>query len=69
MTKIGEDGKPVDGTVMDSAAQGFVNMMIGGNFAHLKEYLDRENGKVPTRVADAEGKSMKMYVGVPTDEV
>lgn len=55
-------------TRLDDVAEAFVMAMTSGSFVHLKEYIDREEGKVPTRLADAEGGNLKLYVGMPTDD-
>lgn len=54
-------------TQLDDVAEAFVMAMMSGSFVHLKEYIDREEGKIPTRLADAEGGNLKLYVGMPTD--
>lgn len=60
------DGTP--NTRFDDAADAFVQKMEEGSFIHLKEYIDREEGKVPTRHADADGKNLKLYVGMPVED-
>lgn len=55
-------------TRFDDVANAFIRSMETGSFVHLKEFIDREEGKVPNRVADAEGKNLKLYVGVPVGE-
>jgi hypothetical protein len=49
----------------DEIANAYVRAMEAGSFVHLKEFIDREMGKVPTRVADADGKNLKMYAALP----
>jgi hypothetical protein len=41
--------------------------MKAGSFAHIKEYIDREEGKVPSRIAGANGESIKTYIGLPVE--
>jgi hypothetical protein len=59
------DGK--QGTRLDAAAEAYVRQMESGSFIHLKEVIDRQEGKVPNRVANADGSNMKAYVGIPVD--
>lgn len=55
-------------TRFDDVANVFVQQMESGSFVHMKEYIDREEGKVPTRLSDAEGKNIKLYVGMPVSD-
>lgn len=69
LSKIRSKNK--DGTPnyrFDDVANSFVEKMEEGSFIHTKEYIDREEGKVPTRHADADGKTLKLYVGMPVDD-
>jgi hypothetical protein len=52
---------------LDVAAEAYVEAMEAGSFVHLKEVLDRQEGKVPTRVGNADGTNLKGYVGIPVD--
>lgn len=52
----------------DKVADAFVDQMEKGSYIHTKEFIDREEGKVPNRHADADGKPIKLWVGMPTDE-
>lgn len=61
-----KDGTP--NTRFDDVAVSFVEKMEEGSFIHTKEYIDREEGKIPTRHADADGKNLKLYVGMPVDD-
>lgn len=54
-------------TRFDDCADAYVKQMEKGSFIHLKEYIDREEGKVPNRLANADGKNIKQYVGMPID--
>jgi hypothetical protein len=51
----------------DIIARAFIRAMETGSFNHLKEYIDREEGKIPQRIAGADGKNIKLYVGVATE--
>lgn len=55
--------------IRKKAARAYVRQMTRGtNFAYMKEVLDRQEGKVPNRFADAEGQSIKTYVvGMPIE--
>lgn len=67
---LNERSKKPDGrrnTRFDDCAEAFVTAMEAGSFIHVKEFIDRQEGKVPTRVADADGNKLKMYVGIPVD--
>ena len=55
------------GTRLDAAAEAYVRMMEQGSFIHLNAFIERQEGKVPTRIADADGNSIKLYAGVPID--
>lgn len=54
-------------TRFDDVAEAFVKEMEKGTFIHTKEFIDREEGKVPTTVQNPDGSNIKMYVGVPID--
>jgi len=54
-------------TEFDAAVNAFVQQLKNGSFVHTKEYIDREEGKVPTRVANADGSNLKPYIGLPVD--
>ncbi len=60
------DGKTV--TRFDLAADAFIQAMTNGSFHHLKEFIEREEGKVPVRHAGADGETLKMYVGMPVED-
>jgi hypothetical protein len=67
---LNEKSKLPDGrrsTRFDDCAEAFVNAMEQGSFIHMKEFIDRQEGKVPNRVADADGGKIKMYIGVPLE--
>jgi hypothetical protein len=51
----------------DDCAEAFVRAMEAGSFIHMKEFIDRQEGKVPQRIADADGNKIKLYVGVPLE--
>ena len=55
------------GTRRDDVAEGFVKAMEGGSFVHAKEIIDREEGKVPNRIAGADGENIKLYAGMPLE--
>lgn len=59
------DGKP--GTRLDAAADAYVSQMESGSFIHLKEIIDRQEGKIPNRIANADGTNLKAYIGIPVD--
>lgn len=56
-----------NGVRADDVAEAYIRAMEQGSFVHLKEFIDREEGKVPTRIADADGGKMKAYVGMPLE--
>lgn len=49
-------------------ADAFIREMERGSFPHVKEFIEREEGKVPNRVADAHGENLKLYANLPTDD-
>lgn len=59
---------PKDRTRFDDAAEAYVRQLEAGSFIHFKELIDREEGKVPNRIAGADGDNVKVYVGVPLDD-
>lgn len=54
-------------TRLEIVAEAYVEQMESGSFAHSKEIIDREEGKVPTRLADADGTPLKQFIGLPTE--
>jgi hypothetical protein len=44
-----------------AVAVAYVGAMKCGSFQHLKEVIDREEGKVPDRVANADGSNLEQY--------
>lgn len=52
-------------TRMDAAAEAFVTAMVGGSFAHLQEFMNREEGRVGGTPADA--VPVKLYVEMPIE--
>jgi hypothetical protein len=64
-----EPSRMPDGTYntrLEDAANAYAQFMERGSFIHSKEFIDREEGKVPSRIADAEGNNIKLYIGMPT---
>jgi hypothetical protein len=53
-------------TNLDQAAIAYIQQMKAGSFAHLKEILDREEGKSPLKNPQ-QGENVKWYVGIPVD--
>lgn len=55
---------------IDDIAARYIASMHKGSFQHLKEYIDREQGKVPDRVANADGSNLAIDVSkLTTDEL
>jgi hypothetical protein len=51
-------------------AKTYIDAMNKGSFQHLKEYIDRESGKVPDRVANADGSNLPLdFSKLTTDEL
>lgn len=44
---------------IEDIAGKYIAAMNKGSFQHLKEYIDREQGKVPDRVANADGSNVR----------
>ena len=42
-------------------ARKYIELMMKGSFSHLKEYIDRQEGKVPDRIADADGGKLGQH--------
>jgi hypothetical protein len=61
------NGKRIASDRLYKAALAFVKKMEDGEFPFHKEFLDREEGKVPTRVAGHDGGPIKMYAAVAVD--
>jgi hypothetical protein len=65
--QLGADGATV--TLAD-IARTYIEAMNKGSFQHLKEYIDRESGKVPDRVANADGSNIPFdFSKLTTDEL
>lgn len=54
--RITEDGPLQGKRRADAVAKAFVDEAMAGKWPQLKELIDREQGKVPERVADANGE-------------
>lgn len=54
-------------TRREKAAMAYVDEMEAGSFAHHKEILDREEGKVPSRMATADGIPLKAFIAMPLE--
>ena len=54
-------------TRFDDVANAFVKSMEDGSFVHLKEFIDRDEGKIPNRHANADGSNIKAYIAMPVD--
>lgn len=50
----------------DDVADAYVRQMEVGNFQHLHEYIEREEGKVKQTI-DLTGDAIKLYVNTPTE--
>jgi hypothetical protein len=64
--------KPIQGgTDLKGVADAFIAAMASGSFQHLKEYIDREEGKVPDRIAGPDGGDLAVKVlrDVSMDEI
>lgn len=47
---------------LESVAKAYVDGMKSGSFQHLKEIIDREDGKVPDRIANSDGTNITITV-------
>jgi hypothetical protein len=66
---LGEKSLLPDGrynTRFDDVADAFVRQMETGSFPHMKEFIEREEGKV-TQPIDLNPSAVKMYEDVPVD--
>lgn len=52
---------------IDDVAEAYVAAMERGEFQFIKEYIERDEGKVPMRLADADGEKVKLYLGMPLE--
>lgn len=43
---------------LEAIAEGYIDAMKRGSFPHLKEFIDREEGKIPDRLANADGSNL-----------
>jgi hypothetical protein len=50
-----------DDAELEEVARAFLAQMKKGSFPHLKEVIDREEGKVPDRVANADGSNVDQH--------
>ena len=55
-------------TRQDVVAHAYIRAMEGGSFPHFKEIFEREEGKVPNKIANADGTNIKAYMGMPIDD-
>jgi hypothetical protein len=53
----------------EEVAEAYITAMKGGSFAHLKEYIEREEGKVPDRIANADGSNITLVDRPTWDKV
>lgn len=53
---------------LEFVAEQFIRMMESGSFAHMKEYIEREEGKVQSNMNLTADKDVKAYVGIPVDD-
>jgi hypothetical protein len=56
-----------ENTRFDDVADAFVRRMEAGDFPHIKEYIDREEGKSPNVLAILDPDMLKQYVDMPTE--
>lgn len=55
-------------TRLTEAADAFVRAMELGSFPHLKEFIEREEGKVAQKISNADGSNIKLYAGMPVSD-
>jgi hypothetical protein len=60
MAVIREKLKGADQKRLEEVAESFINAMKTGSFQHFKEYIEREEGKVPDRIANADGSNIEL---------
>lgn len=51
----------------DDVAEQFVRALESGDFNFMREFLNRLEGRVAQRLANADGSNLKMYENMPTD--
>jgi hypothetical protein len=59
-------GEKRKNTRFDDVADAFVRRMEAGEFQHVKEYIEREEGKVKQKI-DLDVSAIKLYEDTPTD--
>lgn len=64
LDKVGEEARDGE-TYTERIAKVFVHEALKGKFPFAKEIIDRIDGKVPDRIADAEGKTINVILRVP----
>jgi hypothetical protein len=62
--KQDENGNIIGNTRFDTVAHSFVEAMENGSFAHLKEFIDREEGRSTSGTNNVD---VKMYINMPTE--
>lgn len=53
---------------LSEIAEVFIDKMLAGSFPHLQEYVNREVGKVPDRIAGHDGGDIKIDLSKCTDD-
>lgn len=69
--RLAERSVKADGSAnsrLDDVADAYVMAMEAGSFVHIKEVVDRQEGKVPNRIAGADGENLKLYIGMPVGD-
>jgi hypothetical protein len=51
----------------DVVAEAFVKACESGSFYHLRELIDRIDGRVPSRIGNADGENLKGYIALPLE--
>jgi hypothetical protein len=62
LEKIQQEGEHKGKELADLVAKSFVRDLLKGKWPQTKELLDREEGKVPDRIANADGGELKIIV-------
>jgi predicted ATPase len=62
MAAVRELMAKADEKELEAAAKAFVGAIKRGSFQHAREYIEREEGKVPDRHAGADGSDIVIRV-------
>lgn len=55
-------------TKQEAIAEAFIEQGMIGSFAHAREIIERQDGKVPSKVSPESVPTIKLYMGMPLSD-